>query len=148
MNLRSRRVVDGERSERRTLVIVGVLKEARAGESRVSATPATVEQIRKLGYEIVVDPGAGVAAGFTDGAYEAAGATVGDAVAADVVLGVNAPSAAQLDGVRAEATVIAMFSPAFDPAMVEDLGRRPFTVLSMDAVPRISRAQSMDVLSS
>ncbi|WP_418960243.1 Re/Si-specific NAD(P)(+) transhydrogenase subunit alpha [Streptomyces tritici] len=129
-------------------MIVGVLKEARVGESRVSATPATIEQIRKLGYDVVVDPGAGAAAGFTDSAYEAAGATIGDAVAADVVLGVNAPSAAQLDLVRPEATVIALFAPAFDPAMVEELGRRPFTALSMDAVPRISRAQSMDVLSS
>ncbi|MFF4172342.1 Re/Si-specific NAD(P)(+) transhydrogenase subunit alpha [Streptomyces sp. NPDC001744] len=129
-------------------MIVGVLKEARAGESRVSATPATVEKIRTLGYGVVVDPGAGVAAGFTDHAYEAAGATVGDAVAADVVLGVNAPAPSQLDRVRPGATVIALFSPAFDPAMVEDLGRRPFTALSMDAVPRISRAQSMDVLSS
>ncbi|MEU8529290.1 MULTISPECIES: Re/Si-specific NAD(P)(+) transhydrogenase subunit alpha [Streptomyces] len=129
-------------------MIVGVLKEARAGESRVAATPATIEQIRKLGYDVVVDPGAGVAAGFTDSAYELAGATVGDATAADVVLGVNAPAPAQLDGVRSEATVIALFAPAFDPAMVEDLGRRPFTALSMDAVPRISRAQSMDVLSS
>jgi NAD(P) transhydrogenase subunit alpha len=129
-------------------VIVGVLKEARAGESRVAATPATVQQIRTLGYDVVVDPGAGVVAGFTDSAYESAGATVGDAAAADVVLGVNAPAPAQLDGVRPEATVIALFAPAFDPAMVEDLGRRPFTALSMDAVPRISRAQSMDVLSS
>ncbi|MFI1654588.1 Re/Si-specific NAD(P)(+) transhydrogenase subunit alpha [Streptomyces sp. NPDC020472] len=129
-------------------MIVGVLKEARAGENRVSATPATIEPIRKLGYDVVVDSGAGVAAGFTDGAYEAAGARIGDATAADVVLGVNAPSPAQLDGVRPEATVIALFAPAFDPAMVEELGRRPFTALSMDAVPRISRAQSMDVLSS
>ncbi|MEU6883223.1 Re/Si-specific NAD(P)(+) transhydrogenase subunit alpha [Streptomyces sp. NPDC046712] len=129
-------------------MIVGVLKEARAGESRVAATPATIEQIRKLGYEVVVDSGAGVAGGFTDSAYVAAGATVGDAAAADVVLGVNAPRPAQLDRVRPEATVIALFAPAFDPAMVEDLGRRPFTALSMDAVPRISRAQSMDVLSS
>ncbi|MET9109222.1 Re/Si-specific NAD(P)(+) transhydrogenase subunit alpha [Streptomyces zhihengii] len=129
-------------------MIVGVLKEARAGESRVSATPATIEQIRKLGYEVVVDPGAGVAAGFTDSAYETGGATIGDAAAADVVLGVNAPAASQLDRVRPEATVIALFAPAFDPAMVEELGRRPFTALSMDAVPRISRAQSMDVLSS
>ncbi|MGW8768776.1 Re/Si-specific NAD(P)(+) transhydrogenase subunit alpha [Streptomyces sp. NPDC055815] len=129
-------------------MIVGVLKEARAGENRVSATPATIEPIRKLGYEVVVDSGAGVAAGFTDSAYEAAGATIGDAAAADVVLGVNAPSPAQLDGVRPEATVIALFAPAFDPEMVEALGRRPFTALSMDAVPRISRAQSMDVLSS
>ncbi|MFE7548805.1 Re/Si-specific NAD(P)(+) transhydrogenase subunit alpha [Streptomyces gardneri] len=127
---------------------VGVLKEARAGESRVSATPATIEQIRKLGYGVVVDPGAGVAAGFTDSAYEAAGATIGDAAAEDVVLGVNAPAPSQLDRVRPAATVIALFAPAFDPAMVEELGRRPFTALSMDAVPRISRAQSMDVLSS
>ncbi|MFB7862807.1 Re/Si-specific NAD(P)(+) transhydrogenase subunit alpha [Streptomyces sp. NPDC056069] len=129
-------------------MIVGVLKEARAGENRVSATPATIEQIRKLGYDVVVDSGAGVAAGFTDTAYQAAGATVGDATAGDVVLGVNAPAPEQLDRVGPQATVIALFAPAFDPAMVEDLGRRPFTALSMDAVPRISRAQSMDVLSS
>ncbi|MFM9371982.1 Re/Si-specific NAD(P)(+) transhydrogenase subunit alpha [Streptomyces sp. Da 82-17] len=129
-------------------MIVGVLKEARPGESRVAATPTTVEQIRKLGYEVVVDAGAGLAASFADRAYEAAGAHIGDATAADVVLGVNAPSPAQLDGVRPEATVIALFSPAFDSEMVEELGRRPFTALSMDAVPRISRAQSMDVLSS
>ncbi|WP_370416019.1 Re/Si-specific NAD(P)(+) transhydrogenase subunit alpha [Streptomyces fradiae] len=129
-------------------MIVGVLKEARAGEKRVSATPATVEPLRKLGYEIVVDPGAGAAAGFTDSAYVAAGARIGEAAAADVVLGVNAPSTAQLDRLREGATVIALFAPAFDRAMVEELGRRPVTALSMDAVPRISRAQSMDVLSS
>ncbi|MFB7715395.1 Re/Si-specific NAD(P)(+) transhydrogenase subunit alpha [Streptomyces sp. NPDC056105] len=127
---------------------VGVLKEARVGESRVSVTPATIEQIRKLGYDVVVDPGAGIAAGFTDSAYEAAGATIGDAAAEDVVLGVNAPAPSQLDRVQPEATVIALFSPAFDPEMVKELSRRPFTALSMDAVPRISRAQSMDVLSS
>lgn len=129
-------------------MIVGVFKEARAGESRVAATPTTVQQIRTLGYDVVVAPGAGVAAGFTDSAYEAAGATVGDAADADVVLGVNAPAPSQLDRVRPEATVIALFAPTFDPGMVEELGRRPFTALSMDAVPRISRAQSMDVLSS
>ncbi|MFE5797463.1 Re/Si-specific NAD(P)(+) transhydrogenase subunit alpha [Streptomyces sp. NPDC056503] len=129
-------------------MIVGVLKEARDGERRVAATPATVEKIRGLGYEVVVDPDAGAAAGFADSAYEAAGARVGEAVAADVVLGVNAPEPERLDRVRPGATVIALFAPAFDPAMVEDLGRRPLTVLSMDAVPRISRAQSMDVLSS
>ncbi|MCX2180200.1 Re/Si-specific NAD(P)(+) transhydrogenase subunit alpha [Streptomyces sp. SKN60] len=129
-------------------MIVGVLKEARAGEKRVSATPATVEPLRKLGYEIVVDPGAGAAAGFADSAYVAAGARIGEAAAADVVLGVNAPSTAQLDRLREGATVIALFAPAFDRAMVEELGRRPVTALSMDAVPRISRAQSMDVLSS
>ncbi|MFI9005385.1 Re/Si-specific NAD(P)(+) transhydrogenase subunit alpha, partial [Streptomyces sp. NPDC053541] len=129
-------------------MIVGVLKEARAGEKRVAATPATVGPLRKLGYEVVVEPGAGAAAGFPDSAYEAAGASLGDATAADVVLGVNAPEPDRLDRLRDGTTVIALFAPAFDPAMVEELGRRPFTALSMDAVPRISRAQSMDVLSS
>ncbi|MGW4053287.1 Re/Si-specific NAD(P)(+) transhydrogenase subunit alpha [Streptomyces sp. NPDC004779] len=127
---------------------VGVLKEARDGERRVAATPATVERIRGLGYEVVVDPGAGAAAGFPDDAYEAAGARTGDAAEADVVLGVNAPGPDRLDRMRPGATVIALFAPASDPAVVEELGRRPLTVLSMDAVPRISRAQSMDVLSS
>jgi NAD(P) transhydrogenase subunit alpha len=129
-------------------VNIGVLKEARAGETRVAATPATVEQLKKLGYEVVVDAGAGDLSSFADAAFVAAGATIGDAAAADIVFGVNAPSDAQLDRVRPEATVIALFAPAFDAAMVENLSRRPFTALSMDAVPRISRAQSMDVLSS
>ncbi|MET8505048.1 Re/Si-specific NAD(P)(+) transhydrogenase subunit alpha [Streptomyces sp. NPDC004787] len=129
-------------------MIVGVLKEARAGEKRVAATPATVGPLRKLGYEVVVEPGAGAAAGFPDGAYEAAGARIGDATAADVVLGVNAPEPDRLDRLGDGTTVVALFAPAFDPAMVEELGRRPITALSMDAVPRISRAQSMDVLSS
>ncbi|MEU9480376.1 Re/Si-specific NAD(P)(+) transhydrogenase subunit alpha [Streptomyces sp. NPDC048191] len=129
-------------------MIVGVLKEARPGEKRVSATPATIGRICKLGYDVVVDPGAGLASSFADSAYESVGASIGDALSADVVLGVNAPSPAQLDRVGPGATVIALFAPAFDPAMVEDLARRPFTALSMDAVPRISRAQSMDVLSS
>ncbi|MFF6883872.1 Re/Si-specific NAD(P)(+) transhydrogenase subunit alpha [Streptomyces sp. NPDC012421] len=127
---------------------VGVLRETQDGERRVAATPATVERIRGLGYEVVVDPGAGVGAGFPDDAYEAAGAAVGEAVGADVVLGVNAPGPERLDRMRPGATVIALFAPGSDPATVEELGRRPLTVLSMDAVPRISRAQSMDVLSS
>ncbi|MGW6535800.1 Re/Si-specific NAD(P)(+) transhydrogenase subunit alpha [Streptomyces sp. NPDC055051] len=127
---------------------VGVLKEARDDERRVAATPATVERIRGLGYEVVVEPDAGAAAGFPDDAYEAAGARIGDAVEADVVLGVNAPGPDRLDRMRPGAAVIALFAPASDPAAVEELGRRPLTVLSLDAVPRISRAQSMDVLSS
>lgn len=129
-------------------MIIGVLREARAGETRVAATPTTVEQLRKLGYEVVIDAGAGVLSSFADAAYVAAGATIGEATSADIVFGVNAPSSAQLDLVRPSATVVALFAPAFDAEMVADLSRRPFTALSMDAVPRISRAQSMDVLSS
>jgi NAD(P) transhydrogenase subunit alpha len=129
-------------------VIIGVLREARPGETRVSATPATVTQLLKLGYEVTVEPGAGALSGFDDPAYAAAGATVGDPFAADIVFGVNAPSSEQLDRVRPGAAVISLLSPGLNPELVEDLARRPITALAMDAVPRISRAQSLDVLSS
>jgi len=72
-------------------VIIGLLKEARPGETRVAATPATVVQLRLLGYDVVVEPKAGLASSFSDEAYVEAGATIGDAVVADVVLGVNPP---------------------------------------------------------
>jgi H+-translocating NAD(P) transhydrogenase subunit alpha len=107
-----------------------------------------VAQLLKLGYDVVVEPGSGAAASFTDEAYEEAGATIASTTEADIVLGVNAPTSAQLDGLRSGATVIAILSPALDPELVEDLGGRPLTALAMDAVPRISRAQSLDVLSS
>jgi NAD(P) transhydrogenase subunit alpha len=129
-------------------MVIGVVKESRAGERRVAATPATVVQLLKLGYDVVVESGAGVASSFPDEAYVEAGANIGDALAADVVCGVNAPSAEQLDGLRAGATVISLLSPALARELVEDLARRPITGLAMDSVPRISRAQSLDVLSS
>jgi NAD(P) transhydrogenase subunit alpha len=129
-------------------MLIGVLKEARAGESRVAATPATVAELIKLGHQVVVEPGAGAAAGFFDAAYAVAGATVGDPLVAQVIMGVNAPSGAQLDGLTPGAVVVALLSPGLDQDLVDDLARRPITALSMDAVPRISRAQSLDVLSS
>lgn len=129
-------------------MLIGVLAEAQPGETRVAATPTTVAQLRKLGYDVVVEPGAGAASSFSDEAYLEAGATVGDPLDADVVFGVNPPSTAQLDGLRPGATVISILSPALNPDLVADLGRRPITALAMDAVPRISRAQAYDVLSS
>ena len=129
-------------------MIIGVLREARHGETRVAATPTTVVQLIKLGYDVVIEPGAGVASGFADDSYVEAGASLGDPLAADIVFGVNAPSTAQLDGLHEHATLVSLLSPAFDPDMVSDLARRPITALAMDAVPRISRAQSLDVLSS
>ncbi|MDD7812866.1 Re/Si-specific NAD(P)(+) transhydrogenase subunit alpha [Mycobacterium sp. CSUR Q5927] len=129
-------------------MIIGVLSEAQAGETRVSATPATVAQLTKLGYDVVVDAGAGAASDFPDEAYVEAGATIGDARAADIVFGVNAPSTEQLDAMKPGATLVSLLAPALNPDRVEDLARRPITALSMDAVPRISRAQSLDVLSS
>jgi NAD(P) transhydrogenase subunit alpha len=129
-------------------VIIGVIREARPGETRVAGTPATVGQLIKLGYDVVVEAGAGEAASFTDEAYVEAGAGIGDALGADVVFGVNAPSPAQLDGLKEGATLVSLLSPGLDPDLVADLGRRPITAMAMDAVPRISRAQSLDVLSS
>ncbi|GAA1983519.1 Re/Si-specific NAD(P)(+) transhydrogenase subunit alpha [Catenulispora subtropica] len=129
-------------------MLIGVLKEARAGETRVSATPATVAQLMKLGYGVVVEPGAGAASSFSDDAYAEAGASVGSVADADIVFGVNAPAPAQLDALKEGATLVALLSPALNPELVADLATRPITALAMDAVPRISRAQSLDVLSS
>ena len=129
-------------------MIIGVLREAREGETRVAATPSTVVHLLKLGYQVVVDAHAGELSAFPDEAYVAAGARVGSALEADIVLCVNPPSAAQLDGLHEGSTVIGILNPRLDPDLVEDLARRPITALAMDAVPRISRAQSLDVLSS
>ena len=129
-------------------MIIGVLHEALAGETRVAATPGTVEKLIALGYEVVIEPGAGAASSFSDEAYLAAGASIGEASVADIIFGVNAPSAEQLDRLREGSTVVSLMSPALSPELLADLARRRITALAMDAVPRISRAQSLDVLSS
>jgi H+-translocating NAD(P) transhydrogenase subunit alpha len=132
-------------------MIIGIPRESLPGETRVAATPQTVGQLIKLGYEVVVEAGAGVASSFSDGAFTEAGAGVGPAEqvwTADVVLKVNAPDNAEIAALRDGATLISLISPALKPELVEQLATRPITVLAMDAVPRISRAQSLDVLSS
>ena len=129
-------------------MIIGVLAEARPDETRVAATPATVVQLMKLGYEVVVDPGAGAASDFPDDSFVAAGASIGAATGADLVFGVNAPAVEQLDAMREGTTLVCLMAPGLDPDLVSDLARRRITALAMDAVPRISRAQSLDVLSS
>ncbi|MGW1887680.1 Re/Si-specific NAD(P)(+) transhydrogenase subunit alpha [Streptomyces sp. NPDC001970] len=127
---------------------IGVVAESTAGETRVAATPASVRQLLGLGYEVVVESEAGEASGFSDDAYAEAGARIGDAWQADVVLKVNAPSHEEIGKLRDGAMLIGLIAPALSPDLLDDLARRPITVLSMDAVPRISRAQSLDVLSS
>jgi NAD(P) transhydrogenase subunit alpha len=132
-------------------MIIGIPRESLPGETRVAATPQTVGQLIKLGYEVVVESGAGAASSFTDEAFTEAGAGVGSAEqvwAADVVLKVNAPDDAEIAALRDGATLISLISPALKPDLLEQLATRPITVLAMDAVPRISRAQSLDVLSS
>jgi NAD(P) transhydrogenase subunit alpha len=127
---------------------IGVLKEAEPGETRVAATPASVAQLLKLGYDVTVEPGAGSGSSFPDSAYVDAGASLADPTAADVVLAVNTPSGQQLDAMAPGATLISLLFPMLRPELVHDLAARPLTALAMDAVPRISRAQSLDVLSS
>lgn len=132
-------------------VKIGVVAESGPGETRVAATPATVVQIEKLGYEVVVEAGAGELSAFSDEAFAEAGAEIVDRVTAwgaDVVLKVNAPSEAEIGFLREGATLVSLVAPAHNPELVEKLSARPITVLAMDAVPRISRAQSLDVLSS
>ncbi|MFH7322669.1 Re/Si-specific NAD(P)(+) transhydrogenase subunit alpha [Aeromicrobium sp. JJY06] len=130
---------------------IGVVKESAPGETRVAATPATVKQLIDLGYLVTVESGAGAASSFSDDAYAAAGATISDkpdAWASDVIFKVNAPTEIEIALMLDGATLISMISPGLNPDLVEKLASRPITVLAMDAVPRISRAQSMDVLSS
>ncbi|RNF82150.1 Re/Si-specific NAD(P)(+) transhydrogenase subunit alpha [Streptomyces botrytidirepellens] len=127
---------------------IGIPAESTPGETRVAATPATVGRLAELGYHVIVEPGAGEASRFSDAAYEEAGAGLGDPWSAPVVLKVNGPSGEEIGRLRDGATLIALIGPALHPELVEELARRPITVLAMDAVPRISRAQSLDVLSS
>ncbi len=130
---------------------IGVPKETKAGETRVAATPATIAQLIKLGYDVVVESGAGALADLADEAYTGAGAVIGDtkeAWGADIVMMVNSPTDAELGMLKDGATLIGMLNPRLDPDIVDKLTQHKITAMSMDAVPRISRAQSMDVLSS
>ena len=130
---------------------IGVPRERLSGETRVAATPRTVEQLRALGYEVIIEQDAGALSSFPDEAYAAAGARIGgpdEVWAADVVLKVNAPDAAEIEGMHEGLTLVSLLAPGLNPDLVEALAAKPVTVLAMDAVPRISRAQSLDVLSS
>jgi NAD(P) transhydrogenase subunit alpha len=129
-------------------MIIGIPRESLAGETRVAATPATVGQLIKLGYSVVVESGAGNLSSFADAAYVEAGADIGSPWAADIVLKVNAPDDGEIAALKDGATLVSLISPGLKPELVEKLATRPITVLAMDAVPRISRAQSLDVLSS
>ncbi|MFI2753398.1 Re/Si-specific NAD(P)(+) transhydrogenase subunit alpha [Cellulomonas sp. P22] len=130
---------------------IGVPRESRPGERLVAATPKTVAQLSKLGYEVLVEQGAGAAANFADTAYAEAGASIADAAevwACDVVTSVDAPTSEQIAALQTGTTVVSMMSPASRPELVEALAARGVNALALDAVPRISRAQSLDVLST
>ena len=131
---------------------IAVLRERAPGESRVALTPETAKKFVALGAVVAVEEGAGLAAALTDGAFAEAGAEVGSAAAvvkdADIVLGVQAPDTAALAGASPGAWVAATFDPFRESARVAAYAEAGYEALSMEFMPRITRAQSMDVLSS
>jgi NAD(P) transhydrogenase subunit alpha len=132
-------------------VRIGIPRESRPGETLVAATAKTASQLAALGYDVVVERGAGEAADQPDAAFADAGIALGtaeDVWSSDVVVKVNAPADDEVGRLRPGATVISLMAPARSPELVERLAAAGVTGLAMDAVPRISRAQSMDVLSS
>ena len=132
-------------------MLIGITKERLANEARAAATPKTVEQLLKLGFSVAVESGAGKLASFEDAAFEAVGATITDSVnvwQSDIVLKVNAPTDEEIALTRAGSTLVSFIWPAQNPELLQKLAARNVTVMAMDSVPRISRAQSLDALSS
>jgi len=127
---------------------VGVPKETVAGERRVALVPDVVAKLVKDGHAVVVEQGAGVAAGFPDDAYRAAGASLGDAWATDVVCKVQKPSAAESGKLREGGALVGVFQAATSADLLRQLAQRRVTAFSLELLPRITRAQPMDVLSS
>lgn len=132
---------------------VGVPRETYTDERRVAITPQNVTLLKKKGFgNVVVERGAGVEAGFLDAAYEAAGATLVEPghvwAKADIVLKVRGPNPTEIDRMQPGATVISFLQPAQNKDLVDRLAQRKVTSFAMDKVPRISRAQVFDALSS
>jgi len=129
---------------------VAVIAETDAGEPRVAAVPETVKKMIGLGAEVAVEPSAGVKSGVLDADYTAAGATISaDALnGADVVLQVRRPQGAELTRVKKGAIVIAIMDPYGNDAALRAMAEAGITSFAMELLPRITRAQVMDVLSS
>ncbi|CAN1524067.1 PntA NAD/NADP transhydrogenase alpha subunit [Sphingomonadaceae bacterium] len=134
------------------MVKIAVLKETAAGETRVAASPETVKKFIGLGASVSIEAGAGVSASVSDAEYAAMGATVGPLSAtvadADIVLGVQGPEPASLNGAAKGAWVVAGLDPFGQRARVDAYAAAGFEALAMEFMPRITRAQSMDILSS
>jgi NAD(P) transhydrogenase subunit alpha len=131
---------------------IAVLKEQAEGERRVAATPETIRKFAALGAEMAVESGAGSAASCADADYEAAGATLGTRAAtlagADIILGVQGPDPAGLTGMAPGAWLVAGLNPFGERARVDAYAAAGVEALAMEFMPRITRAQSMDILSS
>ena len=132
-------------------MLIGVPLETRPSQTRVAATPTTTAQLLRLGYEVVVQSGAGLRSDFRDEAYLEAGAHIGsaeEAWSADVVFTCDPPTPADVARMRRGAMLVSMLDPQGHPELVQALADAGITAMSLDAVPRISRAQPLDVLSS
>lgn len=129
-------------------IVVGVPREQAAGERRVALVPRVVERLAARGLDVVVEAGAGLGALIPDAEYEQAGARIGVPWEADVVVKVNPPADDEIARLRSGGTVIGFLAPRTDPKIAEALAHAGVTGFAMEAIPRISRAQSMDALSS
>ena len=135
------------------MAVIAVTKERRAGETRVAAVPETVKKLIGAGFAVPVEAGAGTAAAYPDADYEAAGATLAktakEALAkADIVFKVRAPVDDEIAALKSGALVVALLNPYQDRAVVEALAKKGASAFAMEFVPRITRAQVMDALSS
>jgi len=132
-------------------MIIGIPKERRAGELRVAASPDTAKRLVGQGHTVVVERGAGAGAAYTDDAYAASGAQLGDAAAAfgaEIVLKVQRPTAEELKAMKSGAVLVAMLAPLQHKDEVQAYAKAGVSAFAMELVPRITRAQTMDVLSS
>src|SRR6266576_4563094 len=127
---------------------VGIPRETTEGERRVALVPETAGKLAVAGFDLVVESGAGNAASFPDGAYSEAGATLGDPWEADGVVKVRKPSPDERDRLRSGQLLIALLEPLSDQAGIEALAERGVMAFALESVPRITRAQPMDALSS
>ena len=132
---------------------IGVPREIHAGEKRVATTPDVAVQLQKLGFEVAIEAGAGEAAKFSDAAYQEAGVTIADSADAiwndsDIVLKVRAPEGDEPSKLSKDQTLISFVWPGQNSELLETMTASGATVMAMDSVPRISRAQKMDALSS
>jgi NAD(P) transhydrogenase subunit alpha len=130
------------------MTLIGVPRESAEGERRVALVPKIVERLRALGLEVVVESGAGDGAMISDQDYELAGATIGDPWPADVVVKVNPPTADETTQLKPGSVLIGFLAPRSQPEVVERLRLANVTAFAVEAIPRISRAQVMDALSS
>jgi H+-translocating NAD(P) transhydrogenase subunit alpha len=127
---------------------VGVPKETAPGERRVALVPEIVAKLTQAGFDIVVEPGAGEPAAFTDDSFREAGATLGDPWGADLIAKLRKPSADEVDRLHEGQVLIAHLQPLTDAEGIERLTARGVIAFAMESIPRITRAQSMDALSS